>query len=137
MWPVYLVAVASMVFGAASIVEHLWNEPEPEIWVVTSYCACKKCCGAWATKGVDAQGNRITASGHVIKPGDKFVAAPKNIPFGTLITIPSYSDHPVPVLDRGGAIGKGRLDLYFGDENGVTGHQRALNWGVRYFEVVK
>ena len=101
----------------------------PEIIKATGYCKNECCCGAYA--------DGITASGHVIKPGDKFIAAPKNIPFGTLITIPGYSDHPVPVLDRGGAIGKGRLDLYFGDENGLTGHQRALNWGVKYFEVVK
>ena len=93
----------------------------PEIWKLTAYCPGACCCGAYA--------DGITASGHVIKPGDRFVAAPKNIPFGTMIVIPGYGR--VPVLDRGGAIKRGKLDLYF------STHREALNWGVKYFEVVE
>jgi len=99
----------------------------PEIWTVTAYCPGECCCQGFA--------DGITASGHRIKHGDKFVAAPKNIPFGTMITIPGYGR--VPVLGRGGAIKTGRLDVFFDDANGVSGHQRALNWGVKYFEVVE
>ena len=94
---------------------------------VTAYCSCKKCCGK------DANG--ITACNHKILPGDKFVAADKSIPFGTRIFIPGYCEHPVEVLDRGGAIKGDRLDLYFGDKDGMTGHERAMEWGVKYLEV--
>ena len=89
---------------------------------VTAYCQKSCCCGKYA--------DGITASGHKIQPGDRFVAAPKNIPFHTLITIPGYNNgQPVPVLDRGGAITAGRLDLYFDT------HQEALNWGVQNVDV--
>ena len=60
-------------------------------------------------------------------PGDKFVAAPKHIPFGTMLDVPGYG--VVPVLDRGGAITVSRLDVYF------DSHEEALEWGVQYLEV--
>ena len=60
-------------------------------------------------------------SGHVIQPGDKFVAAPASIPFGTMIAIPGYGR--VPVLDRGGAIIGNKLDVY------MENHDLALAWG--------
>ena len=89
---------------------------------VTAYCPCEKCCGKWS----DGQ----TASGYWIKPGDKFVAAPKHIPFGTMFIVPGYNNNkPVEVRDRGGAITVERLDVYFDT------HQEALNWGVEYLEV--
>ena len=86
---------------------------------VTAYCPCEKCCGRFA--------DGITASGHVIKPGDRFVAASKDMKFGTMVTIPGYGK--VSVEDRGGAITDGRLDVYFDT------HQEALNWGVKILEV--
>ena len=92
---------------------------ETQTMRVTAYCACEKCCGKWA--------DGITASGHVIRPGDKFCAAPKSIPFGTMIDIPGYGT--VPVMDRGGAIKEGRLDVFF------ASHQAALNWGVKNLQV--
>ena len=96
--------------------------PTPTRTKVTAYCPCPKCCGKWS----DGQ----TASGYWIQPGDRFVAAPKHIPFGTEIVVPGYNDgEPVKVLDRGGAITNERLDVYFDT------HQEALNWGVRYLVV--
>jgi len=86
---------------------------------VTAYCPCEKCCGRFA--------DGITASGHVIKPGDRFVAASKDMKFGTMVTIPGYGK--VLVEDRGGSITDGRLDVYFDT------HQEALNWGVKILEV--
>lgn len=87
---------------------------------VTAYCPCPKCCGQYGW------GYR-TASGHKIKAGDRFVAAPKNYKFGTMIDVPGYGK--VPVLDRGGAIKGNRLDVYFDD------HKTALQWGVKYLKV--
>lgn len=89
---------------------------------VSAYCLCEKCCGKWA-KVLP----RKTASGHLIKPGDKFVAAPKNIPFGTWLDIPGYGK--VQVLDRGGAIKGNKLDVYF------STHKEALKWGRKYLIV--
>ena len=99
---------------APSIVRH-----DVRTFRVTAYCPCEKCCGRFA--------DGITASGHVIKPGDRFVAAPKDMKFGTMVTIPGYGK--VSVEDRGGAITDGRLDVYFDT------HQEALNWGVQILEV--
>lgn len=81
--------------------------------VVTAYCPGECCCGQYA--------DGVTASGYVIQPGDKICAAPKNIPFGTIINIPGYGR--AVVKDRGGAINCNEIDVYF-DE-----HQTALQWG--------
>lgn len=86
---------------------------------VSAFCGGACCCGKWA----DGQ----TASGHWIKPGDKFVAAPPEYPFGTIMDVPGYGK--VLVFDRGGAIKGNKLDLYF-DE-----HQSALIFGRRQLEV--
>ncbi len=86
---------------------------------VSAYCPCSLCCGIYA--------DGITASGHVIQPGDKFVAAPKHIPFGTMIDIPGYGR--VPVLDRGGAIKGDKLDVY------MEHHSDAINFGRQYLQV--
>lgn len=92
---------------------------EMKTFRVTAYCSCKKCCGRFA--------DGITANGHVIKSGDRFVAASKNISFDTVLDIPGYGK--VPVWDRGGAIKEDCLDVYFDT------HQEALNWGIQILEV--
>lgn len=86
---------------------------------VSAYCPCSKCCGKYA--------DGVTASGHKIKKGDKFCAAPKNIPFGTILEIPGYGK--VPVLDRGGVIKGNKIDVYFDT------HKEALKWGRQYLTV--
>ena len=89
---------------------------------VTAYCPCSKCCGSYS--------DGVTASGHKISQGDRFVAADKVYPFGTEMIIPGYKDsQTVEVLDRGGAIRGNRLDVFF------NSHQEALEWGVRYLDV--
>jgi 3D (Asp-Asp-Asp) domain-containing protein len=89
---------------------------------ITAYCPCKKCC--------DEYSNGKTACGHKIRPGDTFVAAGKNYPFGTEMIIADYNNgEPVKVLDRGGAIRGNRLDVFF------NSHKEALKWGVRYLDV--
>lgn len=60
----------------------------------------------------------------MIHKGDKFVAAPGHIKFGTLMEIPGYNNgHPVEVKDRGGAIKGNKLDLFF------PSHKEALKFG--------
>ncbi len=113
---------------ASSVMDDIPSELVSSIerFIVTAYCPCELCCGEYA--------DGITASGHIIKKGDKFIAAPNNFPFGTMVEIPGYGN--VSVLDRGGAIKKGRFDIYFDDADGISGHQRALNWGVKEFDFV-
>ena len=98
---------------------------------VSAYCLCEKCCGRWAKVHP-----RRTASGHIIQPGDHFVAAPKSYPFGTRMIIPGYNNgQVVTVQDRGGAIKEGRdgqldkLDLFY------PTHKEALQWGRKTVKV--
>lgn len=108
---------------------------EPPVMAnVSGYCDKECCCGVWATRGVNAAGERVTSSQRVIRPGDKFIAAPKHIPFGTMIDVPGYGKYSVE--DRGGAIVGNCIDLYFCDKDGVSGHQRALNWGRQQLMVI-
>lgn len=87
-----------------------------ELTLVTAYCPCKKCCGIYA--------DGYTASGHKIEKGDRFAAAPRQIPFGTMIIVPGYNEgRPVPVLDRGSAIRGNHIDVFFDT------HEQALEWG--------
>lgn len=94
-----------------------------QIYTVTSYCPCKICCGKYGW-------GYTTASGHRIQTGDKFVAAPRHIAYGTQLIVPGYSSKPVKVLDRGGAIKGNRLDVYY------PTHKQALQWGKRKLDVI-
>ncbi len=82
-----------------------------ELMDVSGYGKCRVCCGRFA--------DGVTASGHVIRQGDMLIAG--ELPFGTMITVPGYGR--APVLDRGGSITEGRLDVLF------HSHQAALEWG--------
>ena len=89
---------------------------------VTAYCPCEQCCGEWA--------DGITANGHSISQGDRFVAADGRFAFGTQMLIPGYNNSKtVKVFDRGGAIYDNRLDVFFNT------HQEALEWGVQHLDV--
>lgn len=82
-----------------------------EEYVITAYCPCKKCCG---------KTDKITASGVKAVQGIT-VAMDKSIPFGTKIYIDGVGERIVQ--DRGGAIKKGRIDIFFDT------HEQALEWG--------
>jgi len=92
--------------------------------LITAYSPDARSCGKWA--------DGVTASGYSVwTNGMKLVAADtKLLPFGTIITVPGYNNgRPVPVLDRGGAIKKARLDVLY------PTHERALQWGVQRLDV--
>lgn len=86
-------------------------KPKKELYTVTAYCACKKCCGK--TDG-------ITASGVKAVEGITVAADTKKLPFGTQIEI---DGHIYTVQDRGGAIKGNRLDIFF------DSHEKALEFG--------
>jgi len=127
---IMVLVVISFAFGAiTSVALRSFSSPPPQavaasvesaaadLYRVTAYCPCEKCCGKWA--------DGFTASG---KPAvGKIVAAPPTFPFGTRIFIPQYGQ--AVVQDRGGAITGNRLDVLFAT------HEEALQWGVKYLKV--
>ena len=80
-------------------------------FTITYYCACSKCCGAYATG--------TTASGTKVQQG-RTIAAPSRYAFGTKMKI---FDHVYTVEDRGGAITGNKIDIY------VDSHSEALKLG--------
>lgn len=87
---------------------------QEQIFTVTAYCPCEKCCGAYA--------NGYTATGEKATQGVTIAADPDVLPMGTKIEL---DGHTYTVQDTGGAIAGNRLDLYF------DSHEDALRWGVR------
>lgn len=81
--------------------------------VLTYYCPCSACCGS--NTGVTALGTKATPN-HTI-------AAPQNIPFGTMV-FDSETDNLYTVEDRGGAIKGNKLDVF------VNTHAEALQKGI-------
>lgn len=74
----------------------------------------------------------VTASGNSVME-HKTIAAPRSIPFGTIVFIPSRSHYTnrgfYRVEDRGGAIKEGRIDIY------IKSTKECLRWGRRRIEV--
>ena len=93
---------------------------------LTSYCACEKCCGYWATiRPLDENGEPIvyTASGAIARQGVTVAADTDILPFGTVILI---GGEEFTVQDVGGGVNGKHIDIYFED------HRAALEFGVRY-----
>lgn len=85
---------------------------------ITHYCACEKCCGAWAD-GYTATGTRATA-------GRTIAVDPDIIPYGTTVYI---NGHAYVSEDCGGGINGNRIDVF------CNSHTEALNKGVFTAEV--
>ena len=109
----------------AKVVEVVEPEPEPEpepedrrVMRISAYTA--------HDKGMDGHG--ITTSGEMVQEG-RTIAAAENIPFGAEIFIPAL-DTVYTVTDRGGAINRGRLDLY------MDKRADAIRFGVQELEVI-
>ena len=82
---------------------------------VTAYTAGPESTGKWP--GHPLYG--VTASGERVRRG--VAAASRSLPFGTRVYVPGYGY--AVVLDRGGAITDGRLDVYFDNL------EEAISWG--------
>ena len=92
------------------------NTEGVQIYKVTAYCACMKCCGK--TNGITASGTKA-AAGRTIATDSRFA-------FGTKLSINGVT---YTVEDRGGAIKGNRIDMYF------DSHAEAIQWGVKYLPV--
>lgn len=98
---------------------------------LTSYCACEKCCGYWATiRPVDENGEPIvyTASGAVARQGVTVAADINVLPYGTVLLI---GGEEFIVQDCGGGVQGKHIDIYFED------HQAAIEFGVRHEEIYR
>ena len=92
---------------------------------LTAYCPCEKCCGKWAlNRPSDEKGLIvITASGERAAQGITVAADTDLLKFGTSLRI---NGNDYSVQDRGSAIKKKHLDVYF------ESHEEALEFGVQY-----
>ncbi len=113
---VRVVAIDLVEFVPVRVVE-VEPEPEPTIMTITAYTKTDK----------SMNGRGVTASGERVQEG-RTIAADLSIPFGTEIFIPAL-DRTYTVVDRGGAISRGRLDLY------MEKRTDALEFGVQTLEV--
>jgi 3D (Asp-Asp-Asp) domain-containing protein len=92
-----------------------------ELYRVTAYCPCRKCCGRWSGDGKTASGRSIRYN------GGRFVAADTRVlPFMTKVSVPGYAGgRAVPVIDRGKKVRGRHIDLFF------RSHRQAKRWGSR------
>ena len=86
--------------------------------VVTAYCSCQICCGPNASN--------ITASGNKPRQGIT-VAAPRSIPFGTKLYIPSIGWRTVE--DRLAKKYDNRVDVYY------KSHKEAKRFGKKQLTI--
>lgn len=100
----------------------------PHTFNVTAYTLRKEECG----KAPNHQDYGVTASGEKVAEWYT-AAAPKSIPFGTVLYIPYFKDKPnkgiFVVRDRGSAITEGHLDIYMEE------YSEALKFGRQDLEV--
>ncbi len=93
-----------------------------KVWaVVTAYCPCSRCCGAWAD-------GRTSLGLSAWKPG--IAADPRAIPYGTRVYVEGYGEAVVD--DTGGILRrtwrrKGQIHL----DVRMTYHWEARQWGRR------
>ena len=124
-----LLSVAFLLLsGACNSVNRPDRTPQVKVYEVTGYCRCGSCCGwkrNWYGRPVLKSNPSITKEVGLTASGTKArigtIAAPRNIPYGTIMHIPGYGYGVVE--DRGGAIKGNKLDVYF------NSHQDALEWG--------
>ena len=92
---------------------------------LTAYCPCEKCCGKWALNRPSDENGLIviTASGERALQGVTVAADSDLLSFGTPLRI---NGNDYSVQDRGSAIKKKHLDIYF------ESHEEALEFGVQY-----
>jgi len=84
---------------------------------LTAYCACAVCCG---------QADQLTASGTIPVEG-LTIAAPRNIPFGTRVTITiyGYKTNQVRIVEDRMSRKRNGWDIF------IRSHKRAKEFGVK------
>lgn len=101
------------VVEASGVMETGPIEEEWELYTLTAYCSCERCCGK--TDGITATGT------HAIE-GVTIAVDPDDIPYGSYVDIEGLGTYIAE--DCGGAIKGNRIDIYF------DSHEAALKFGV-------
>lgn len=127
-WTGILVILMFLTFSCERKAGAETNGKKDNLWLMTAYCNCKKCCG----KNPGDSGYGITASGKQTCPG---CCACNWLPFGTKVTIAGIGEYTV--MDRGAKSLFGsrenhilHIDIWF------PSHREALNFGKQYRKVV-
>ncbi len=98
----------------------LVNNLRAEVFTVTAYCSCERCCN----KKPSDRWYGITATGKVAKWGT--VAVDRNvIKLGSRLKIQGFPKTTFRAEDVGGAIRGNRIDIWF------PSHKEALRFGVK------
>lgn len=90
--------------------------------IATGYCPCKKCCKVYSTRH-----HKVTASGKVALSTHTLACEKGRMGDVALVLEPLSLRQ---CEDRGSAITKGRIDVYF------DSHQEALRWGRKPLKVI-
>jgi 3D (Asp-Asp-Asp) domain-containing protein len=113
---IYILILSSLVISKLAYSDN-------ELWKITAYCACEKCCGIYA--------DGITASGKKVSKG---IVANNWLEFGTKVKIKGLGNFIVE--DRGSKRYFGTkqekrkaIDVYF------NSHEKAKEFGVKYLKV--
>ncbi|MFH0910250.1 MAG: 3D domain-containing protein [Planctomycetota bacterium] len=105
--------------------ENVSPRPVTVVALVTAYCPCRRCC--------DPFSDGLTSTGrNAWMPG--IAAAPKVLPYGSIVTVPGYGtavvDDTGPAMRRSWEEGSvAHLDVRF------SHHQEAQEWGRRVLKV--
>lgn len=103
-------------------------------FLLTAYCACKKCCYEWANKRpIDDSGEEIvyTSTGAIAKVERTVAVDPEVIPYGTILLINGHYYVAEDCSDNW--VHGNHIDIYMG--NHEEAHQEAINFGEQYAEV--
>lgn len=95
------------------------KEPVADVYTITAYCSCSKCCGEWS--------DGFTFTGDLAHEGITIAVDPEVIPLDTKVYIEGVGERIAQ--DIGGAIKGNKIDLFF------YSHQAALEFGVQYLGV--
>ncbi len=90
-----------------------------DVFELTAYCTCKKCCGNYSPEVTGLQAH--TATGTIPTQGRTIAVDPSVIPYGSTVVIDGVGTFIAE--DTGGAIKQNRIDVYF--EN----HEDAIAFG--------
>lgn len=90
------------------------EEEKWEVYKLTAYCPCEKCCG---------KSDGITASGTKATEGRTIAVDTEIIPYGTEVLVEGLGKFIAE--DCGGVIKGNRIDIYF------NSHEDALEFGVQ------
>ena len=115
--PIETVEVEQQVGERVEVVTSLG--PQAEVYTITAYCSCSKCCGEWS--------DGFTYSGDLAHEGTTIAVDPEVIPLGTIVYIEGVGERIAQ--DIGGAIDGNEIDLFF------YSHEAALAFGIQYLEV--